>query len=608
MEMDSNNTVDFLPIDVDDWYYLAEGNQFIVLGYKHDDVVPNVASKSRMVLRIPKGIQQKSKIHTIRKAPSSTSIRSLWSRWFGSNNLANTVFYRLEIEVDQSTLRKIFEKIQCYRPEKRVTLHKLWLQEQSALRLDSAHSVAYVEPNYSYIPLAVSKNMLLENKCPTVCYDIKVKCGYKSCEPFHIDTKMLTLKDLLAKKRAQSMPPCYVADNLEFSGYHSIKWSSSKYEIMQHYKGWQSTNKYACGSGRELAVPTSTGCNWGEFTSISKYDPMDLCSRCGARIERALQCLIENPQNNLRMLVDGKTVTKNGGACDALHPYRCDWNFLSSQTMLSTLGLILEHETMLWKLQQLQSVDILFDIHPIYDRYVQLVVGEAAVSSVEEIEASIESKISSALFEGIGLGIEGSIGAELMTLELLHHWSVVCNFTYFLIHEDFNTISENDYNASKTYLETNEYVDCNGNSMCPYNFLVSLLNIANGLGTDDDVSVSECSFNWCKALSAHECHILFFLWLTALTAKDMSVMISMQARNSLPPNTRYNCLSLVDITPQTAVESGLITVSEDLHDYCFDYRLTLVDIELKPCSKLINKIGGNEESFILNVVHDVVSQ
>ncbi len=50
----------------------------------------------------------------------------------------------------------------------------------------------------------------------------------------------------------------------------------------------------------------------GKISNISKYDPLDLFSGEAIRMHKALVALIANPQNNLKVFMDGKPVDTMG--------------------------------------------------------------------------------------------------------------------------------------------------------------------------------------------------------------------------------------------------------------------------------------------------------
>jgi hypothetical protein len=123
--------------------------------------------------------------------------------------------------------------------------------------------VAYLEDNLFNIsnphPLRTPQGLL------SIAVEFKVKCGLKSVSPF-------------------------------LQSYARIKHIMSRYELMQHYKFITSRASQSSQMG------------WGDFTRESTYDPCELCSQDALLIHQALSALIDNPQNNLRVLVNASHV------------------------------------------------------------------------------------------------------------------------------------------------------------------------------------------------------------------------------------------------------------------------------------------------------------
>lgn len=72
----------------------------------------------------------------------------------------------------------------------------------------------------------------------------------------------------------------------------------------------------------------------GKVTPNQDYNPLDLFSRDTARMQPALKALLQNPQNNLRLFLDGESV-----APDAFGPaLRSALGVPSNQAALATLA------------------------------------------------------------------------------------------------------------------------------------------------------------------------------------------------------------------------------------------------------------------------------
>ncbi|KAJ1751195.1 hypothetical protein LPJ79_002307 [Coemansia sp. RSA 1821] len=107
----------------------------------------------------------------------------------------------------------------------------------------------------------------------------------------------------------------------------------------------------------------------------SDFCPLDMFSTSQDRIVRALDCLVQSPQNNLRVFVDGKII-------DPLDTCKVpQWSLLKD-----VLAQILLHEQFLVKLKQLQkSLDSL-DIEGLYPLYQQAVASGELAESEPTIE------------------------------------------------------------------------------------------------------------------------------------------------------------------------------------------------------------------------------
>lgn len=111
---------------------------------------------------------------------------------------------------------------------------------------------ALIMPDATVLSTFLTNNT---NKNPTVCVEIKPKFGaIHLCSTIHPDNAPL-------------------------------KQSTSRYQLHQHLKLHQ-----------------------GNIDLISKYDPLDLFSNDSERIHHALHALLNNPQNNLVLFIDGQKV------------------------------------------------------------------------------------------------------------------------------------------------------------------------------------------------------------------------------------------------------------------------------------------------------------
>ena len=198
----------------------------------------------------------------------------------------------------------------------------------------------------------------LSNHVEAVSVDLKVKCGLKSSSPFVTPGR-------------------------------SIKQEYGRFHVMQLYK--------SVLSGAE----------------VSTYDPCDLCSGCKARVGAALKCLATTPQNNfsIQSQSQGQDQTSSG-------------IFSNADVLVDALSTILssEHETVLQRLQLLQSFDLI-DIEGaacIFER-----LKKQLSSSVDALEVfmcdsfrDFDYSLLTGLEEAIG-GVRGAGNVVSETLETL---------------------------------------------------------------------------------------------------------------------------------------------------------------------------------------------
>ncbi|KAL0030762.1 hypothetical protein WJX77_005374 [Trebouxia sp. C0004] len=117
----------------------------------------------------------------------------------------------------------------------------------------------------------------------------------------------------------------------------------------------------------------------GKISSISAYDPLDLFSGETVRMHRTLVALIANPQNNLKLFVDGKPVdtldhTAQLDSTESLveKAFGLDSDFAEPGNAVTLLADVLKHillrEGVLQKLLSIQALDA-HDIEGIYPLY-----------------------------------------------------------------------------------------------------------------------------------------------------------------------------------------------------------------------------------------------
>ena len=114
-------------------------------------------------------------------------------------------------------------------------------------------------PDFCFISDCTQNNFTESTPSPTFCAEIKPKCGI--------------------------LPTCNTHSD-QNSIYHRVKQLTCKYCLFQ----WQKVNKE------------------GKYPRRSEYCPLDLYSNDPGRVLYALKCLLQDPQNNLRIFRDGALV------------------------------------------------------------------------------------------------------------------------------------------------------------------------------------------------------------------------------------------------------------------------------------------------------------
>jgi hypothetical protein len=187
-----------------------------------------------------------------------------------------------------------------------------------------------LQQNYGRIYRALPSAVLFNQYGRELTVELKVKCGLKASSPF-----------------------------IPF--HRRVKLTMSRYQLIQHTKDAQATH------------PSSGGPTWGKYIGHSNYMPEDLCSGDLPRLRRSLQSLLHNPQNNLRVSVDGKhrygwDEVELSSLYDALRSVESGTvssqgtgaeGEAQAQEMLDAVAQILTKECVLQRLQALQDLDVL---------------------------------------------------------------------------------------------------------------------------------------------------------------------------------------------------------------------------------------------------------
>lgn len=651
-------------LEVDDWTYLTEGNTQIVLkAIKNDQskkilripkspvIYHNGSGTDTIVDRVPSGRYQhhfcyhplpsyaccacsvpkkeKSKIaaQNSRGEVGATTatfgpvdIGDLLSAWFGRTLLTDLPAFAVGEKaahfVSCDFLNQAYSRCLPHRPPKRVERHPhICSCRARAMPHPDAESGAntspaapgsaapgyvskvFIEPNYSQI------YKLRRGSCPdkgestgsTLCFDIKVKCGLRSCCPGVAAARTTGVCAL-------QLPP---DSDAAAQRKHMLR-NYSRYQIMQFSK----LGKAGGAAGYDAG--------WGTFSAPSEYDPLALCSGRPRLVLAALAALVENPQNNLRVLSDGVSV--HGWECSdrpaylravrgALHP-DCDPDEDADggdceAAALHVLAEVLCRETVLRDLLGLQALDLLLDMEAVYARLCALVLAEkGGTVTGTAAAAAVEEQMHAFALE------QAAAGGKCTTV--LRAWAVVSLHIHTRLYAGCHGLESGSGDCADTDCAA-ALATLAGLEGCEY--LLELARIAGvdaGAGVDNgagaDGAVATALSQWADGLNKAACLQLSFMWLLALTAKDVSVMASVRRLSGgvLGSGDALQTDRFCGEIHTVFDADGILRLAQEVRDsagevkasYSFEYCLSLVDLGLKPVSKVREKLA--DESALLS--------
>lgn len=335
----------------DEWTFFAEGGAHVVLVY-----IGELCQLSGMVLRIPKitidhGCKSvKIPSHSLdeERKINVNFVEYSMKTWFKPSQIPSTTIIDLAVEFTE----KIAVKIESLRPEGRkddsvLVLDRIGYLESNLFRLNSCHPSIVICPTSG-----VSLNYHME-----ISVEFKVKSGLTSVSPFLLTNQ-----------------------------YCQIKYRMGRFNLMQHYKeavSRMSQNKTV---------------SWGLFEEPSSYNPRDICSGEDIRIRKAIDALLQNPQNNLRVLVDGVHVFGWNKSCtmDELnqHLIQTSNGGFTIDRFTSLLIDVICKEESFPRLESMQALDCLDSegAKVLFDRGVELSNGNT-VHFIQELQKTLGSPL-----------------------------------------------------------------------------------------------------------------------------------------------------------------------------------------------------------------------
>ena len=346
--------------------------------------------------------------------------------------------------------------------------------------------------------------------------------------------------------------------------YDSVRRRLNRFSLIQLYKQSQS---------RE-GIHTAWG---GDVRTVSEYSPADLCSGDALSVRRACSALLQSPQNNFIVSLSGKKIF-------GLHQVDVDplkkacgqlFGVEDETCLLDVISEILAEEDVLQRLQVLQAADVV-DVEGAATVMSRLVALSGGVDAAVEAVNSWEN------------------GEELVLVDLARVAE-----TRLTVSRERRDDLMRGWGGMRCHQEA---VPCasGGAAMRLTNELLDLTASATAERGKSDV------VDWMNSLPAADCICLLRLWLIALGASDVSVIISFRERDETVSAQESAIASLpsasgttlhdngrrgVVLEKQTNESPGIIKHSavEGAPSVLFSYRVTAIDLGPKPAGKILNK-------------------
>lgn len=348
-----------------------------------------------------------------------------------------------------------------------------------------------------------------------------------------------------------------------------IKYRLLRYQIMQRYKQIKSAG-------------ASDLVSWGHFRSLSSYHPSDLCSGDFTTVQQSIQHLLETPQNNLRVTLDG--VHCYGWEIDAddqLHSalqtffgQPCQGHSsieepsLLQQFTASILAKVLcAEEEPIRKLLQMQNLDVL-DSEGATFVYLRLLdFYETEKSCQEDLLAYFDAPIQSSLLvlsDALWASVQEPSGTALSSF---HISEAIDQYLQFLVRQDHNSAST---------------------IKVPYEQVSQLVKIR---------------------FAREDCQLLLKAWMLSTIACDTSLVVCLSSDpSSLIKNSEQNTSHSRDIEVMVETDGpfgrGIIHVQSDCFSWICRYKVLLLDVGLKALAKLREK--SVKDSKICKIVSESI--
>lgn len=578
---------DGVEMDAFEWDFLAEGKMHIILVNNRNQFTEvNVMRIEKCAVACEHGCGL-NKTRSAQSANSDNSfLQSHMLPWFSCPVVSLSAAVRLT----DAFINALVGRISGCRPKGRI----------KACPVLKLSPFAYIETNYNYVckqlpPCVVIGVPGTVRSKQSISFDIKVKCGLKSMSPFvplHRDIKRRYSK--FAIMQLYKLGKILLAQGL----------------IQLSDKSTRNTNGIDVNDSN---ISSMNNCKaqtvqpeWGSFHNISSYNPSDLCSGQHNKVNSALQLLLKNPQNNLKVCVDGVHVygwdkdTNLAQLSVICHSCLFDSNSnnddirgdgihntvndsvnasASLDVITDAITAILCNENTLERLQRMQSLDII-DV-------------EGAAAIFRRLETLIGSHddavsvLSAALLEPV-VGIE-----------------YIADCIAFVVYAKGNGDIPHEHIAD---------VDL---SNCPSVIMQMFqLSVSDSMTTSELQSRYDAAHVVVQSMTVDDCVLLLKLWMLALVAKDASVIIALRpvdiVADSIPTDVnRVSGVNDVDSTRsatssssgcvcvlQSSTHAGIVTcqhitsivtaahTNDDNKRHSFAYNLSLIDLGLKSVDKV----------------------
>eukprot|EP01038_Epipyxis_sp_PR26KG_P004799 gene4799-6727_t len=523
-----------LELILGDWEIIAEGNHHAVLRIR---MINDNKKNDKWLLKISK-IDESFQVNQWERNDDNKFISNNFLLWFTENYINLPIAILLESQVFINNLNYL--------------LNNSTISNRKEIRSISPY--AYLEPNFNFIQrksINFQYSTLNDFQKHTIGIEIKVKCGLKSTSPFIYN---------------------------ENKPYLLIKYKCSKFKLMQMYKESQKLKNHS----NQYSV------NWGNFESISEYNPSELCSQNSEYIKNNLNILINNPQNNFKFTFNGQHIhgwniyDKDAirKCCDVFLNKNNDHNNdMSLDIIIDLLTKILAKESVLKKIQLLQKLDLIDSegCDEIYRRLIQLIIeDQTAYNDVNEFSYN---------------------QAEIIAKK--HIIDSLCeplNPLYYDLMCDFECVNDNYANIEfKNHVLFQKYV-VNGN--IPMIVLSLIQHQIIDYSCVETVKMKSIGgWGLLEGLSIQDCVLLLKLWMIALIAKDASIMLAMESQINDISYCYTNDDYIVDVIVQDDLNPGLVELkSIDQPTKSFKFSVSIVDLGMKSLEKF--KLVKQKDDFI----------